>query len=400
MNTNRQFVFGIALTLLFSGMLFAQNDRTVSPVSELYVISAKAGGVSYVEGKVSVARVNGKSGMLLRNDQLEVGDKVVTGADSKAEIMLNPGSYLRLGSNSVFEFVTTNLDDLKIKLGSGSAVIEVLASDEFRVAVALPNANVNLTRSGVFRIDVLADGGGNVAVWKGKMFVNANTEIKSGRSVEVRGDRLAIEKFDRDGGDDLDLWSKLRAKEITAVNSRLDRGAMRNSLLSSYNNGMWNAFNSFGVWAFDPFRRMWSFLPFGVGWGSPYGFDYRLNMWYCDMPYYVYVYPRGGGSTNPTTNPNTVPTTSPTDRETRGPRPPFQRTDQSGNRVEPTRNGFPNPTSDDGSFDRNNRRKQNDNYDSPKYESPSVDRKPVFTPAPSTPIIVPPSRNPKNDKDN
>ncbi|MBK8148183.1 MAG: FecR domain-containing protein [Acidobacteria bacterium] len=128
MKNNVRIVFGLVFMSLFAGLAVAQEDRVVSSVGSIYVISAKAGGVSYVEGKVSVVRKEGKSGLLIKDDQIEVGDRVSTGPDSKAEILLNPGSYLRLGANTSFEFLTTSLDDLKLKLHGGSAVVEVLAS--------------------------------------------------------------------------------------------------------------------------------------------------------------------------------------------------------------------------------------------------------------------------------
>ncbi len=98
---------------LFSGFVFAQNNnKTISTTKDLYVISAKAGGVNYVEGQVIVAGKNKRGGNLFKGDTVEVGDKVSTGADGKAEILLNPGSYVRLAENSSFEFLTTSLDNL------------------------------------------------------------------------------------------------------------------------------------------------------------------------------------------------------------------------------------------------------------------------------------------------
>ena len=136
--------FGI-LAVLFSGFVFAQNNnKTVSPTSDLYVISAKAGGVNYVEGKVVIAGKNNRSGYLLKGDTVEVGDKVSTGADGKAEILLNPGSYIRLAENSSFEFLTTSLDNLRLKLNGGSAMFEVIADDEFKITVNTPKADFSI----------------------------------------------------------------------------------------------------------------------------------------------------------------------------------------------------------------------------------------------------------------
>ncbi len=399
MRKNVCFALGIAFAVLFSGYSYAQDARVTSSVGDTYVISAKAGGVSIVEGRVTVKRKDGKSGLLLKNDQLEVGERVTTGPEGKAEVLLNPGSYLRIGSNSSFEFESTSLEDLKLRFHSGSAVVEVLASDDFAITVGVPSTSFKLNRSGVFRIDVTGNGGARVAVWKGRMTVNGD-DVKSGRVAIINGSDVAVAKFDRDGGDDLDVWSKFRAKEVSAINARLERNSMRSSLLNSFNNGRWNAYNSFGVWVFDPIRRMWCFLPFGGGWGSPYGYDYSFNMWYCRMPYWVYTppvqTPGGGGGINPT------PTQQPDPRIIRNQTPPFQRTNPDGtpgggiNRVPPTL------TSGDSTRDRGGRLPRN-NDESPRYDSsPRYETtKPISTPAPSTPIIVPPSSpRGKTDKDN
>lgn len=396
MRKNVCFALSIALAVLFSGYSYAQDARVTSAVGDIYVISAKAGGVSVVEGKVALSRKAGKNGLLLKNDQLEAGDRVTTGPDSKAEVLLNPGSYLRIGSNTSFEFENTSLEDLRVKFHSGSAVIEVLASDDFAINVAVSGTSFKLNRSGVFRIDVTGDGGARVAVWKGRMTVNGD-DVKSGRVAIISGSNAAVAKFDRDGGDDLDVWSKFRAKEVAAINGRLERNAMRSSLLNAYNNGRWNAYNSFGLWVFDPIRRMWCFLPFGGGWGSPYGYGYSFNMWYCRMPYWVYtppvVPPSGGGGVTPT---------QPDPRVVRSQTPPFQRTNPDGspgggiNRVPPT------STSGDSTRDRGGRLPRN-NDESPRYDkTPRYETtKPISTPEPSTPIIVPPSSTRgKSDKDN
>src|SRR5688572_22858507 len=114
--------------LLLSSGLMAQNDVLTAAAGDRYVISAKAGGVNFVSGPVTVVRKNGRGGALIKGDSLEIGDVVSTGPDGKAEILLNPGSFLRLGGGASFEFKTTSLDDLRIDVGSGSAIFEVFAA--------------------------------------------------------------------------------------------------------------------------------------------------------------------------------------------------------------------------------------------------------------------------------
>ncbi|HEX9960328.1 MAG TPA: FecR family protein, partial [Pyrinomonadaceae bacterium] len=172
----------IGLSLIVTGA-FAQTERdtrAINAASSIYVISAKAGGINFVEGKVAVARKTAKSGYLLKGDELEIGDVVSTGAGGKAEILLNPGSYVRLGENTDFEFVDTSVENLKVKVNRGSVIFEVIADDEFRVAVTTPGADFYVVKSGIYRVDVLSDGAGKIEVWKGL------AEIGDGRSEPLK----------------------------------------------------------------------------------------------------------------------------------------------------------------------------------------------------------------------
>ncbi len=165
-----QFVRYLLLCLSFSlgGVVAAAQDSTLAAAAgDRYVISAKAGGVNFVEGTVTVLRSGGKSGQLLSGDSLEVGDKVSTSENGKAEILLNPGSFVRLGGNSTFEFKTTSLDNLELQLDNGSAILEVFAADEFKVSVATPVAVYTLIKSGVYRIDISGTSSATLRVWKG-----------------------------------------------------------------------------------------------------------------------------------------------------------------------------------------------------------------------------------------
>ncbi len=400
MKKNLLFVVSIAVfSLLFSTIVFAQNDKVVSAAGDTYVISAKAGGVNFTEGKVAIIRKDGKSGLLLKNDKIEIGDRVSTGADGKAEILLNPGSFVRLGSNTEFEFQTTDLDNLKLKLAGGSAIFEVYADNEFKVTLDLPGADIELTKSGVYRVDVLADGSGKISVWKGKVFVgDEKAEVKAGRSAIVKGKTTgAITKFDRDNKDQFDIWSDLRAKEASNINKRLQRNALTNSLLSSFNLGGWNMFNTFGVWVFDPFSARWCFLPFGQGWRSPYGYGYGFNIYNCPLPPIVYTPPVNWTPSTPTPQGNPMTPQQAQIREERRQSmqtPTFQRF-QNNQRSETRGDSRNNDNNDSSSGNWNNNRDRSDSSDTRSTNSPSF----PSTPAPSTPVIVNvPSRSESKDK--
>ena len=319
----------LVVTVLFSTVVFAQSKTADSAVKDLYVISAKAGGVNYVEGKVSNVRANGKSGLLLKSDTVEIGDKVFTGADSKAEILLNPGSYIRLAENTNFSFVATSLDDLELNLSRGSAMIEAITTDDFKVAVNTPKGRFFIVKSGVYRIDVANDGAGKIGVWKGKAQLDNfdATEIKAGRAAMIDGGQVEIVKFDRDEKDALETWSKARAKELAKVNSRLQDRSLRNSLFNSFNGRDWNIYNSYGLWVLDSFSASYCFLPFGYGWNSPYGYGFGRDFLRYRFPGYFYQPPTQ--TTIVRNNSGIVPATQTSRRRTAdalsGEMPPFRK---------------------------------------------------------------------------
>lgn len=288
-------LIGLMSVLILAAMscvvVFAQQETNrKSAANSLYVISAKAGGINYVEGKVTVSREKEKSGYLIKGDLIEIGDKVITGAEGRAEVLLNPGSYVRLDKNSEFEFVTTALDDLEVKLNRGSAMFEVFAADDFKVTVNANNNKFYLVDTGIYRIDVLADGNSKIAVWKGKAELEDSTKVKKSRETTVGSGQTQVAKFDRDDKDDFEQWSKDRAKLLAKANSDLERQGLRDSLISSYSRSPWSVYDSFGLWAYSPAYGSYCFLPFDYGWYSPYGYGFGRSFGYFRLPRYIDIY--------------------------------------------------------------------------------------------------------------
>lgn len=266
-----------------------------SSTADKYLISARAGGINYIQGSVAVARADGTGGTLMRGDKLEIGDKVTSAAGAKAEVLLNPGSYLRLGSGSEFEFVATELDDLKLKLTKGSAIFEVFATEDFRVTVITPAGRLYLIDSGVYRVDLRADEVTSVAVTEGKAQLGESSAmiVKSGR-VGTIGNSVAIAKFDKGKRDEMDEWSRSRAKDLAKVTASLKQKDIRASLINSFNNNRWGMYDSFGLWIFNPHFGGYSFLPFGNRWYSPYGYGFGWGMDWGSIPWWN-RYPSTGG---------------------------------------------------------------------------------------------------------
>lgn len=290
-------LFGvIGLAALGASMASAQDKTVRSIAGDKWVITAEAGGVNYVEGGVSVVRLAGKSGRLLKGDSVDVGDRIMTDADGRAEILLNPGSFARLAGDSEFEFKTTALEELRLQVNKGSAIFEVFATNDFQVMVEAPRGKYNLIESGVYRVDVLPDGTSKLEVWKGKAKIDDLT-VKGGRTVTAGGEDVAAVKFDRDERDDFELWSRSRAKELAKSNSVLKNRDMRTALMRSFLGGRWNTYDSFGLWVYNAQFGRYCFLPFGFGWSSPYGYGYGADIWWYRLPSTIFMPPVRTGTT-------------------------------------------------------------------------------------------------------
>lgn len=384
----------------FGGSVAFGQSQTARPVSgerdkgqtvrsiagDKWVITAEAGGVNHVEGGVKIARLAGKSGLLMKGDSVDVGDRVSTDINGRAEILLNPGSYVRLAGDSEFEFKSTALEDLKIAVNKGSAIFEVFATDDFRVIVEAPNGKYDLIESGVYRIDVLGDGNSRLEVWKGKAMAG-DTKLKGGRSVTSADDAVAM-KFDRDEKDEFELWSRTRAKDLAKTNNQLKDREMRKALMRSFLGGRWNTYDSFGLWVYSAQFGRYCFLPFGYGWSSPYGFGFGADIWWYGLPSVIFrppvntAYYTGGtnsaGGSKPVSGAPAGPVqgTAPTGRPALGGRgggrreaPPFM--NAQGGRSTGGRGNRPIGAGEGGI--------------SPSSGFPSgaaIERSPAFTPAP------------------
>jgi hypothetical protein len=305
---------------------------------DLRVISARAGGVNLVSGDVKVRRAASADWLALSTaDELKGGDTVRTGADGRVEVLLNPGSYFRAGGGAEFTLASTDLDDLRIELARGSAVVEASGYGDTRIwlEVEIPGALVKIERSGVYRLNAPAGGPAEVFVTKGRAVV-AGTLVKGGKVAHVSGAGVEVAKFDKKQRDEFDLWSRDRGKELAKANEKLSHRALRSAFGMSAFDATFSGWDSpNGFWFFNSSLRCYTFLPYGYGWRSPYGYGYNTGVYVTPNPggYGTgHVYPTTGGGTwgggtasggsgsGGSGNGGTVGTTPVTPRETMAPR--------------------------------------------------------------------------------
>lgn len=243
---------------------------------EKFGISAKAGGVNTVVGQVWVKRAGQTSEQrLTSDDDLASGDVVSTGVWARAEILLNPGSYLRLGENSEFELVDSSLDNLRVKLIKGSAILEAIGGEntELRINIVTAQQPLVIVRRGLYRINAQA-GLTELLVQKGRVQLSNNPPemAKGGKKIVVSGTSPLIAKIGKYNKDEFDNWSKERGQTLAQANVRLTARTM--SGYTALNNwGFGSGFGRLGLWTYNTSFRCYTFLPFSYGFSSVYG-DY------------------------------------------------------------------------------------------------------------------------------
>jgi hypothetical protein len=238
---------------------------------------ARPGTLNYIEGQASIEGrpVTPNS---VGNTVLESGQYLST-ANGKAEVLLTPGVFLRLGNDSTVQMVSPNLTHTEVKLERGHANVEVdQLYKQNVILIDLDKGQTQLLQNGLYTFD--ADSS-TVRTFDGKAaaFPGANLQadvkpidVKGGHQLVLTGEPTRPQHFDKDKSqDDLYRWSSLRSEYLGQANIGLaeDYAGAANFYPGWY-------------WAGGPYGYTW--LPGdGLFW-NPYGYGFY-------SPYYLY----GGG---------------------------------------------------------------------------------------------------------
>jgi hypothetical protein len=245
---------------------------------------AGPGTLNYVEGHVSI---NGQvvNWLSVGSSELQQGQVVETG-NGKAEILLTPGVFLRLGDNSAVRMISPNLAKTEVELVKGRADVEVdqlFKQNDLRVKIR--GEETRLLKTGLYAFNFE---GGTVWVFDGEAAVlpiegqQNRVVVKKGHELAMNGDGEKPKHFDKDASEDaLYNWSSLRSQYLGEANMQL---------ASAYEGAP--AFAPGWFWDAGLYGYTWLpgdgafFNPFGYGFYSPY---------YLYDGGFVYGYGRGYG---------------------------------------------------------------------------------------------------------
>jgi len=259
------------------------------------VISARSGLIHYVEGRVLL---DGKLVEVKVSTFPEVKENMeLRTEDGRAEVLLNPGVFLRLSENSAIRMVSNKLSDSQVEFLAGSAMIEAssqLAQKENSVAILYKGTSVHLRKSGIYRFD---SNPAQFRVYSGEGEVVGESNDLTVRSAHMVAldSPVAVEKFDAKDGDALSHWSERRGEYI----------AMANVSAAKYVNDTGSGLGS-NSWYYNPYFGMYTYMPMNGMFYSPYGYPYYSpGLAYQAYQYYPGGYGRGYGPATGTRAPVT-----------------------------------------------------------------------------------------------
>src|SRR4051812_4430793 len=182
------------------GVSLAVLALAALPVHAQTVIGAKSGVINWVEGDVFL----GDKPYYMQPSQFgEVKENMVFRTEEgRAEILLPPGVFMRMGEKSSFKMISNRLIDTRVELLTGSAVVEVddVAKDG-SVTVVCREGTVTLSKAGLYRFDVQPS---QLKVFKGSADVSLNGQtvsVGSGKMLTFGSAVASAEKFNVADGD-------------------------------------------------------------------------------------------------------------------------------------------------------------------------------------------------------
>ena len=251
------------------------------------------GTINYLEGQVAVDNqtLQGNQSTALQPNQ------TLTTGNGFAEILLTPGTFLRIGHNSQLRLLTAGLADTKAQLDRGTALVEV---DQLikgtNLSVLVNGSTAQIEKKGLYDFDAdqqavrVLDGKANIVEPSGSKSIGKDDQLLLSSATPLKKNNFDPKLIKTQP---LYVWSQARSQTESQANVAV-----------AQNVGVYGGWAGAG-WYWDPYRSFYSFLPadgflyspFGWGFYSPRFIGYYgvpLGGYYGRAGYYGYA--RYGGA--------------------------------------------------------------------------------------------------------
>ena len=218
---------------------------------------AQPGTLNAITGEVwlNATRVNSASSSLGR---LEAGGTLKTGK-GMAEILLSPGSFLRLGARSEFTLENRGTLEIRGKLTQGEALLEVVEANS-ALAMELNGMSARPRKPGLYNV---SEKRALIAVYAGESQLNKDDKqlvVDTGGGVGTR--RFRVFRTSPDPGSELFAWSRSRAEQL----SNESRASVQENTGAAQLTGP--------QWHWDPWAASYTFLCTSGFVTGPFGWPY------------------------------------------------------------------------------------------------------------------------------
>jgi len=242
--------------------------------------TARPGTINYVEGQASL-NDQPLTSRSVGTAEIAPGQTVST-MNGKAEVLLTPGVFLRLGDNSAVTMVSPDLTKTEVQIDRGTAEVEVdQLYKQNELLIDQGPAQAKLLKNGLYEFNLAAN---TIRVFDGEAAVSPSQSarkwitVKDHHQLAINGEPGKTQDFNGEqaaNNDPLYAWSKLRADYLGQANLNL---AEEYAGAPGFDPG----------WFWDPGLYAYTWLPGdGLFW-SPFGYGFY-------SPLYLY----GGGSIYP-----------------------------------------------------------------------------------------------------
>src|SRR5262249_31707740 len=234
-----------------------------------FLVSTKAGLVNYVQGSATVKPAT----------RVPAGEAIHTGPGAAVEILLNPGSYLRMGENSRVVLDRVELYEIAARILEGSMIVEANGfSKETPLQITTGDLKMEIIKDGIY---MFADG--KVVVVDGRIRDSSNGLLYE-KGYEISNDQGYRARKVKTFTTALELWSQKRDAAISNANLNVSR-----SLRQVPNLPIGSLLD---VWLWYPAFGSFIYMP-GAHYRSPYGYWYQTA---APVPSYGGGFAGGGGS--------------------------------------------------------------------------------------------------------
>ncbi len=249
--------------LLAAGLVLLARPAHAQDYSNIRIVR-----LSFVEGTVQYQRPGQDWQDAGLNLPIQEGFALRT-ADGYAEVEFEDALTLRLATNATVEFTGLTLQNggrvTKLTIPQGTAILSAKLKREDALSVAASNLNLNLTRSGRFRLDISPTDSW-VTVFHGKVEVASPTEasslLTSGHTLHVDASGSGSpEVASNPRQDDFDKWVSHREDALNSAENETSAVLGTNSYTEGYAD-----LYDYGLWSYIPgYGAGW--MPYGVGLG-------------------------------------------------------------------------------------------------------------------------------------